>query len=213
MQKSKASQLFEAAKAYCEENYQEELNWAYSITPDTFKNLRSKRFLSEYCWAVYAAGFKYSRIQAVFPRIRRAFKEFELVSLARMRSIEPALAVFHNTRKARSFLEGSKLIAREGFSVFKKRLSEQGVDMLEELPGIGSIAKFHLAKNIGLVDAPKPDIWLVRAASACSSTVDELVDFLSAKYKISRHVVDVILWRYGADQWLGLSRPPRIRFR
>ena len=197
--------MFEAAKAYCEENYADELEWANSISPETFRNLKSKRFLSEYCWVVYASGFKVSTIEDIFPNLRNAFKGFVLEDLAKMKSIKPVLANFNNERKANSFLDGSKLIAHEGFSAFKKRLQREGLDMLEQLPGIGPITKYHLAKNIGLVDEAKPDIWLVRAADACSaSTVEELVAFLSGKYSMSRHTVDVILWRYGADQGLGL---------
>jgi 3-methyladenine DNA glycosylase Tag len=203
-QEATAIRMFEAAKAYCEENYADELDWANSISPETFRNLRAKRFLSEYCWVVYASGFKVSTVEAIFPNLRTAFKEFELEDLGKMKSIKPVLAAFNNERKANSFLEGSKLIAKEGFSAFKKRLRKEGLDMLEQLPGIGPITKYHLAKNIGLVDEAKPDIWLVRAADVCSSTVQELVAFLSEKYSMSRHAVDVILWRYGADKGLEL---------
>lgn len=196
--------MFESAKAYCEAEYADEVDWANSITPETFKNLRTKGFLSTYCWVVYASGFKVSTIEGIFPDIKTAFKEFELEDIAKMKSIKPVLAVFNNERKASSFLEGSKNIAKEGFSTFKKRLKNAGIDMLEELPGIGPITKFHLAKNIGLVDEAKPDVWLVRAADACATSVEELVAFLSDKYGMSRHTVDVILWRYGADKRLGL---------
>ncbi len=204
MRQDIAIRMFETAKSYCRENYPDELAWAKSISPETFRNLRSKRFLSEYCWVVYASGFKVATVESIFPDLRTAFKNFELAYLARMRSLKPVLDVFNNKRKANSFLEGSKLIAREGFSAFKKRLKEKGVDVLEQLPGIGPITKYHLAKNIGLVDEAKPDIWLVRAADACLSTVEELVAFLSVKYGLSRHTVDVILWRYGADKGLAL---------
>jgi hypothetical protein len=204
MKKAIAMKMFKKAKAYCEANFADELEWAYSISPETFRNLRSKRFLSEYCWVVYASGFRVSTIESIFPNLQTAFKDFELKSLAQMRSIKPVLSIFNNERKASSFLEGSKLIAKEGFSVFKKRLQKEGVDTLEKLPGIGPITKFHLAKNIGLVDEAKPDIWLVRTAEASSSTVEELAAFLSEKFCMSRHAVDVILWRYGADQGLGL---------
>lgn len=204
MHKANAIRMFEIAKAYCEKNYADELEWANSISPDTFRNLKSKRFLSEYCWVVYASGFKVSTVESIFPSLRTAFKDFELSALGKMKSIKPVLAVFNNERKASSFLEGSKMIANEGFSSFKERLQQEGIDMLEQLPGIGPITKFHLAKNIGLADAAKPDIWLVRAADACSSTVDGLVNFLSEKYSMSRHAVDVILWRHGADNGRGL---------
>jgi hypothetical protein len=204
LKKSTAIRMFESAKAYCEAEHPDEVDWANSITTETFRNLRSKRFLSEYCWVVYASGFKVSIIEAIFPDLKISFKDFELEELAKMKSIEPALAIFNNESKANSFLKGSKAIAEEGFSAFKRRLQNTGIDTLEELPGIGPITKFHLAKNIGLADEAKPDVWLVRAADACSSTVQELVEFLSEKYAMSRHAVDVILWRYGADKGLGL---------
>lgn len=200
MDQATAIKMFKAARAYCEENYAHELVWATSIGQETFRNLRSKKFLSEYCWVVYASGFKASTVESIFPELQAAFRNFVLADLAKMRSIRSVLLHFNSPRKASSFLEGSKLIANEGFSTFKKRLKINGVDTLEQLPGIGPITKFHLAKNIGLADEAKPDIWLVRAADACSSTVEELVAFLSKKYGMSRHTVDVILWRYGADK-------------
>ncbi len=204
MHKDTAINMFEAAKTYCEEYCQDELEWVTSVSPDTFKNLKSKQFLYNYCQVVYRSGFKASTIEAHFPDLKIAFKNFDLEILARMRSIKPVLAVFNNETKAKSFLGGCKMIAEEGFPTFKKRLKKEGIDKLEQLPGIGPITKAHLAKNIGLEDIPKPDIWLVRAADKCSSTVDELVAFISEKYGMSHHVVDVILWRYGADKDLGL---------
>jgi len=196
--------MFEEALSYCEANYPDELEWAKGTTQETFKKLTAKKFLENYCWVVYASGFRVSTIEAVFPRLRKAFKHFDLDALSGMRSLSEVLAVFNNERKADCFLKGSKAIAEEGFPVFKKRLKTQGICVLETLPGIGPITKYHLAKNIGLFDEAKPDIWLVRAAEACNTTVDELVTFLSEQYTMSRHVVDVVLWRHGADNGLGL---------
>jgi len=196
--------MFEEAKLYCEENYPDELEWANGINAETFRTLRSKRFLTEYCWVIYASGFKVATVETVFPSLKEAFKGFDIQALSRMRSIKPALQVFNNERKADSFAKGSKIIAEEGFSAFKKRLKKEGVDMLEQLPGIGPITKYHLAKNIGLIDEAKPDIWLVRAAEASNTSVKQLVEFLSKKYSMSRHAVDVVLWRHGADNGLGL---------
>lgn len=202
MNKSKALEIFEAAKIYCEDHYADELIWAKSISSQSFANLKSKQFLAEYCWVVFASGFKVSTIEAIFPQLKEAYKNFDLEPLSRMRSIRPVLEIFNNERKAKAFLEGSKSIAREGFSNFKKRLRKEGIDMLEELPGIGPITKLHLAKNIGFVDEAKPDVWIVREADLCSSTPKELVEFLGEMYGLSNHVVDVILWRYGADKKL-----------
>ena len=204
MRKVLANHLFERARAYCLEFRPNEAETAASVSPITYRNLKSKKFLSEYCWVVYASGFKADTIEKVFPSLRTAFKDFDINSLGRTRSIRPALAIFNNERKAASFLRGAHLISAEGFSKFKSRLTSEGVDLLEELPGIGPITKYHLAKNIGLIDEAKPDIWLERAAEATSCTVDQLVTHLSKKYQLSRHVVDIIVWRYGADKGLAL---------
>jgi len=202
MKTVKLQKFFEKAMKYCEKEFPEEIEWAKEISPNTFKYLKSKSFLSEYCWVVYASGFKVAIIKSKFPELKIAFKNFNIDALSRMRSIKQALKIFNNENKANCFLKGSKFISAEGFSNFKKDLNSNGVDYLEKLPGIGPITKFHLAKNIGLVDIEKPDIWIVRVAKEYNSTVTEAVDFLCEKNKLSRHVVDVILWRYLADNGL-----------
>ncbi len=204
MNQDVATRMFEEAKLYVENNHSDELEWANSINVETFSSLEPKQFLTEYCWVIYASNFKVSTVEKIFQDLRESFKGFDIRALSKMNSIKSVLKIFNNERKANSFLNGSKAIASEGFSAFKKRLKKEGVDMLEQLPGIGPITKYHLAKNIGLVDAAKPDIWLVRAAEASETSVDELVKFLSKKYSMSRHSVDVVLWRYGADRGLGL---------
>ena len=203
MNTKKAKLLFEEARAYCAEHYPDMLEWATQINPDTFKNMRSKEFLSNYCHVVYVSGFRVDTIIDLFPQLQTAFKDFNLDALSRMRSIDPVLKIFKNETKAQGFLDGCKQISCEGFSKFKQRLNTEGVDMLEELGGIGEITKFHLAKNIGLIDKAKPDIWLKHVAKLCDTEVDDLVKFLSKEYLLSQHVVDVILWRYGADGRLG----------
>ena len=205
MNTSNAKRLFEEALSYCEEIFKDELEWAKGVSQDTFKRVTASKFLEEYCWVVYVMAFKVSTIDSIFPRLRKAFKNFDLDSLARMRSVSDVLSIFNNERKADWFLKGSKAIAKEGFPKFKSRLKEQGMSVLEALPGIGPISKFHLAKNIGFIDEAKPDRHLVRAAELCNATVDELVTFLSGKYGLSRHVVDVVLWRYSADNRLGIQ--------
>jgi len=204
LNKNKARKMFGAALAYCKKNHKDELEWAKGIGPDTFNRLTVKGFLGIYCWVVYASGFKVSTVEAIFPRLKKAYNGFNLESLALMKSPIKALKVFNNKRKANSFLAGCKAIASEGYTTFKQRVKVQGISALEELNGIGPITKFHLAKEIGLIDEAKPDVWLERAAKTCNTTVNELVTYLSKENKMKRNVVDVVLWRYGADKKLGL---------
>jgi len=197
-----ADNLFDVAMAYCSENYPHEIAQAKSVSSETFESLTVESFLYEYCWAVYASGFKSDTVEAKMPFLTEIFFHFDVERIVSAGSVDSALDVINNRRKLKSFLDGCKAICDIGFDKFKLTLRAKGVDGLEDLPGIGPITKFHLGKNIGLIDAAKPDIWLERAAARCTCSVDELVTYLSGKYRISKNTVDVVLWRYGADRKL-----------
>jgi hypothetical protein len=200
MDKQKCLKLWNSAYEHLVRNEPETLEWAERVSEDTFRNLRGKTFLRHYCFVVYASGFRYHTIKACFADLSEAYHYFDLERLSRMRSLQPVLKVFGSQRKARNFLDGARAIAQEGFQSFKRRLAKEGPCVLTELPGIGPITKDHLAKNIGLVDTAKPDVWLVRAASYCgAATVSELVDFLHGEIGKSKHVIDVALWTYSRD--------------
>lgn len=201
MDKKKLESFYQKAFDYTKKEHAEELEWAQGINENTFKNLKSKKFLSEYCWVVFAAGFKVETVKEKFPALKAAYKDFDLDSLSRMRSLKPVLEVINHEQKAQAFLDGAKLIHEEGFSKFKKRLQKEGMTALQSLPYIKDITQKHLAKNIGLADVAKDDVWLERIKEKYSAgSVEELVDYLSAKFKQSKHVVDVVLWRYSADK-------------
>lgn len=202
MDKNKTDSLFETAYEYGQANYPDVLEWANSIHKDTFKCLDQESFLYEYCWAVYASGFKYEIIKAKFPEIKAAYKDFDLDKIVKMRTAQSVLKVFNNELKANAFLRGCRLIYDEGFDNFKTRLSNEGIDTLEELGGIGKVVKYHLAKNIGLADCAKPDIWMVRIADYCNGDLNEIVQYLCKKHKLSAHAIDVILWKYCTEQGL-----------
>ena len=198
MNKKYAKKLFLTAWEYCEDYEHDELECAKRVNKDIFKNINLKKFLRNYCWVVYDSYSPFTD-KLEFPVLETtAFKDFDITALSKMRSIKPVLDVFDNERKAQCFLEGAKMIADKGFGTYKKRLKKKGIDALAELPGIDLREKFRLAKNIGLADTVKSDRWLKRAARKCkAASVDELGDYLSKKFDLSRHVVDFILWRYG----------------
>lgn len=200
MDKDEALKLWTRAFDHLNANEPEIVEWARGTGEHTFRNMRSKQFLQRYCFVVYASGFKFATIKGVIDDLKTAFHGFDLDRLSRSRSIKKALAVFNNERKAQNFLDGAKLIAAEGYASFKKRLKAGGPDVLMELPGIGNITKDHLAKNIGLADVAKADVWLVRAAHKCGTAdVSEMIEFLHSEVGESRHLIDVALWTYGRD--------------
>ena len=235
MDKEYAKELFRDAWKCCQECHPDELKWAKRVNKDAFKNIKSKKFLHNYFWVLYSeTGL--SALDQSFPKLHTALKNLDIADLRKMRSIKPALDAFDINKPAsdefiiipalervnHNFLEGAKMVADEGFVAYKKRLKKEGIDALEELPGIYSITqnrfmgrwsfleeltsidsstKSRLAKNIGLADTAKPDKWLERATRQCkAASVDELVDYLSEEFDASRHVVDVVLWRSGVKE-------------
>ena len=81
------------------------------------------------------------------------------------------------------------------------QIAENKVTYCETLPFIGSITKYHLAKNLG-VDTIKPDVHLVRLAKREQVSPIALCARLAylTGYKLS--TIDSILWRGCADGYL-----------
>ena len=199
MEKKKSRSFFKDAIKYMRNNYRNELKWAREIKP--FKNIKSKEFLSHYCWVIYAYYFKESVLEQKFDWIERAFKYFDIQKISKMSSIKPVLRVFNNESKARIFLKGAKMINKQGFSQFKKRVLKEGMRTLQELPGIGEITQKHLARNIGLGDIAKNDVHIQKLVEYFDAKNEkELVKYLSKIYGEKKGVIDVILWRFCAKR-------------
>jgi hypothetical protein len=194
-----AKQLATRSMEHLVQRYPEVLDEYRAIGRGTFDKLDLRTFLYHYCYVVYASGFRASMIEGKFPALQTAFRDFDPERLARMRSIDPVLRIFNNTRKANCFLTGARSVMREGFPEFKARLSECGREALQELPGIGPITKEHLAKNIGLWNGPKPDIHLKRAANLCGTSVPKLVEYVADYLGETQNVVDVAIWEFCRD--------------
>lgn len=204
--KLKPLKLWAKSLSFIEQNDPEVLASTRSVGLHTFKRLSCEQFLRHYCYVVYASGFKAATIQSIFDRLESAFCDFDLSRLSRMRSLRKPLAVFRSDRKARNFLSGAHLIAAEGWTNYKKRLASGGVYLLTELPGIGPITKDHLAKNIGMADVVKADIWLERAAALCGkNSPDELVDEICKATGETRNTVDVVIWYHGKECAFGVK--------
>lgn len=188
MDESKARAMFETARR--------DATLPKSIEPLRFEDVDEQQFLGEYCWVVFASGFKNAIVREKFPAIEETFHNFDPKRIAAMDAIDPETLAIRHAGKTNGFIKGCGRIATEGFAAFKARIAADGADVLEELPWIGPITKHHLAKNIGFNTA-KPDIWLVRCAEACDATVEELVRYLVDTFPpVKKHEVDTILWTY-----------------
>ena len=197
MDKAKLDKFFLAARDYMQKNWNRELEGVRSLSPETFKHMSARYFMTEYAWAVYGAGFGENALNSVFPALKEAFNDFSLDGISEMTSLEPVLKVFNNERKANCVLRGARLIRKEGFANFKRRIAQQGPDAFIELPGIGPINKDLLARNVGLASVAKNDIWLERLTSLfTANSHSEMTEYLANKFNEAPGVVDVILWRF-----------------
>lgn len=193
MKKKVANEMFEEALAAVGDG----ADWADIDRAQTWRDLDAQTFLAEYCWVVFAAGFKVSILEGHFGELRKTFKEFEPDAVARMRRVRVEKLPIRHENKANGFLKGAKLVHKAGWSDFKARLEEEGIDALKVLPWIKDVTKYHLAKNIGLADVAKPDVHLKWCAERCAAkSVDELVAHLARKYKMTEHKVDAVLWEW-----------------
>ncbi|GIQ80479.1 hypothetical protein KIPB_001283 [Kipferlia bialata] len=110
-------------------------------------------FFTEYTYVVVASGFK-GATAARFTPLLVACKGDE----------EALLGVFKNKRKTHAM--ASVYSMRDKWDSMREEYLAGGVDSLEALPYIGSTTKYHLARNIGLLQCAKPDLHLLRFCSA-----------------------------------------------
>ena len=192
MNKEKARELFEAAL----DAVGNRADWADIDQEKTWNSLDEREFLGQYCWVVFASGFRVSILEKHFEKISEVFHDFEPADVAGMKPPKVENLPIRNKSKVYGFLKGAKMIHEEGWKNFKVRLGTEGSDVLTKLPYIGDTNKYHLVKNIGLEDTAKPDVHLVRCAEECSATVEELVSFLADEYEMTKHKVDAVLWEY-----------------
>jgi hypothetical protein len=199
--RKKAENFYRKALDYVKASKPRELKWVKKISRKTFDRLSAYKFLSEYCWVVYGSGYSEKALRKIFDELEISFKYFNIKKLYGMRSVSAPLKVFNNKKKAAPFLRGAKMIYEEGFSNFKRRLRNEGMDALLELPGIGKITQKLLAKNIGLLDAAKDDIWLRRVSKQLkASDTQELSNYLAKSISEKRGVIDLVIWRFCADK-------------
>lgn len=84
------------------------------------------------------------------------------------------------------------------------RSAPHDLAQLQELPWIGPVTVFHLAKNLG-TDVAKPDVHLERLARRDRTTSQTLCRRLSRATGYRIATIDTVLWRACADGLLSSS--------
>jgi hypothetical protein len=157
--------------------YEAEYLWAQNIKacPSAYD------FWCEFAWVVLNAGMKEQVARGIWQRVRPHVEDGG-----------SAHDKFGHKGKASAIDRGWA----EKWSWFDvhRRLTTPAAQMafLVELPWIGDITKFHLAKNLG-VDCAKPDRHLARIAG--TEGTHEMCERLARVTGDRIATVDVVIWR------------------
>lgn len=158
---------FDKAHAFVKKFYPEQLR---AFSDVRFEDVDSDFFFREYTWVVHATGFSAKAVGKFMPRLVGAYGIWDDLAEEEFDdAFERVKKVCNNPQKAKAVWRTAKLMAEETgpaqtrWTEFKKtRLSSP--ELLDELPYVGPITCFHLARNIGLLEYVKPDLHLVRMA-------------------------------------------------
>lgn len=199
-----------AKQAVISAGYGGEIGWQESVlsTP-----LTERRFLFESAWVVLNAGMRETVVRRVFPIIADGFGGFASAEAAhreRHRGRIKAMSVFRHQGKINAIVQIIDHLNTSGLDRVRERLRWEGISYLQELPYIGPITAFHLAKNLGL-DVAKPDRHLTRIAAA-TGFVDahHLCNELKRIVGEPSAVADIVLWRFATlfsdyEEWFQSS--------
>lgn len=167
-------QYLNLKSALIDRGYASEIDWAADVKPCDNAN----DFACEAIWVVLNGGMREQVARSIWSRIRPALE-----------AGEPIDGLFGHKLKVRAIKEiwsNRELM----FAMYCTAMDK--LEFLNDLPHIGSVTKFHLARNLGL-DVCKPDRHLVRIAAPQSP--DELCTRLSMETGDRIGLVDCVIWR------------------
>src|SRR5262249_36525189 len=145
--------------------FEDEIRWQKEVLT---LELSETHFLRESAWVVLSAGMREAIVRKLFGCISESFHDWQSAALIVARSsecVQSARAVFDHPRKIQAIADIARRVDSEGFNTIQSRLAADGVGFLKELPYIGPVTCFHLAKNLGM-NVVKPDRHLMRACAA-----------------------------------------------
>lgn len=176
--------------------FDHEIDWQAELV---FDQTTETDFLREAAWVVLSSGFRETIVRRSFADVSAAFLNW-LGARAIVERLEvcraKAIRAFRNQRKIDGIIGIVQRVADEGIEGIKAQIRGRGIEFIQELPFMGPITSFHLAKNIGF-DVVKPDRHLVRVSVATGyASPEELCRTICTVVGDSVRVVDIVIWRY-----------------
>ncbi|MDR8877284.1 hypothetical protein [Burkholderia multivorans] len=163
-------------EAVCSSGFAHDIEWSEGVSPPQ----TADAFAQEYVFVVCNSGMRAQVAQGIYRKVMTA-----LIAGSHPRS------VFGHKGKC----DGIWAVwsAREVWFINFLAATDP-VQFLGEMPWIGTITKWHLAKNFG-VDVAKPDRHLVRVAQRYGTTPQALCEALALASGDRIGTVDTVIWR------------------
>ncbi len=163
-------------------------------------------FFSELAWCVYNGGMSESIIRSKWPYLRVAYHDFDPGTVVKDPDVsEKALMIINHKGKVNAIIAAAGKIIKD--RPIGERLASmddmEALEYLESFPFIGSVTKYHLARNCGY-DVVKPDVHLVRLSEFLGyESPDVLVSEIAVFTNERKGLIDYVLWRFLS--WAGSS--------
>jgi hypothetical protein len=197
---ARAQAVFELACGYTSSGgFAAEVDWQRNVN---FAEFSETQLLREAAWVILCSGFREAIVRRIFDHISLCFFDWESAAeILEYREIcvRAARDSLRNEPKLNAIVACAERIVSEGFEDVKGAVLRDPIRELQRLPFIGPITAWHLAKNLGL-DVAKPDRHLARLATKCGySSAGALCEDLANRNREQIKAVDLILWRFLAD--------------
>lgn len=184
--------------------YRKEIEEVSKASPPSNKD----DFLKEYAWVIFVAGFDEILLRKKWPRIKKAFDNFNVVKISKRPAsffLRKEMSI-RNKSKIVAIVKATKIIRHRGHEFF---LSDP--QNLKQLPRIRETSMRLLARNMGILDTAKDDIWMKRLAKNLgygvgTRSVDKMVDVVRVASGYKLGVIDVVLWRAMQQGWRPRNR-------
>jgi hypothetical protein len=155
--------------------------------------------MREAAWVILCTGFRESVVRRKFNYVSLCFYDWHSaaeIAQNEEHCLGAALKGFKNVRKLRAIVDIAKRLSAVGIDEIKERALRSPIRCFIELPYIGPVTAYHLAKNLGFNTA-KNDRHLRRLSSAFGFLdAQHLCEMIAQASGDRVDAVDSVLWRF-----------------
>jgi hypothetical protein len=194
------SEYFAEGLRFVNKYYKEDFD---RISLTDFNTITPEFFFQEVAWVICASGFNAKIVSRFFPKLMEICVPLKNVingnlNVNTLDIAVQALDLFNNKNKIKAIIDSAFILGegmeKSSWAVYRDTQLNTP-DKLKIFPFIGDITKYHLARNIGLIENVKPDLHLNRAAKHWGfSGALELCEELKKECKMPLGLIDLVLW-------------------